>query len=271
MTTTSSIQLKDQLALRIENEVRQQMDDILGNIKQIAEKYGIADKDKKSPFRNVLAVSVEPSSSLEIIKNYIRYQVGRGGNASPIWSLKKDDNLFAKELVDALDNLSKDVDAILTRVEISLGKPPTPELDNAADEVTEDNSAADSKDDLPKESTAAEMTTNELLEEAPSDQDTEGQDAEDKTPEPSPGQKKLLNYLANKDNRDTVKRSLHLELAQLYLGYLAREHIAQVGEKEAEKNQPQDGTSDEKSNSSSSKSSHSSSKPSSPTPPRRRR
>ncbi|MGF1498501.1 MAG: hypothetical protein ACFB8W_17005 [Elainellaceae cyanobacterium] len=39
----------------------------------------------------------------------------------------------------------------------------------------------------------------------------------------------LLVYL--EANRGTLERSLHLELAQLYLGYLAREHTAQVGEK----------------------------------------
>lgn len=175
--TTSSIQLKDQLSLRIENEVRQQMDDILEKIKSLANEFEIAQKDEKSPFRNVLAVAVEPSSSLEIIKNYIRYQVGRGSGASRIWSLTIGNRLFARELVDELDNLSRDVDAVLTRVEESL-----------------------------------------------------------------PDEDDLLVHLVDEANRKVIARSLHLELAQLYLGYLAREHTAQVGEKKAQKDQPDDKT-----------------------------
>ncbi|MGF1498500.1 MAG: hypothetical protein ACFB8W_17000 [Elainellaceae cyanobacterium] len=121
--TSSSIQIKDQLELRIEKEVRQQMDNTLEGIKNLATEYKIADKDKKSLFRNVLAVAVEPSSSLEIITDYIHYQVGRGGNASPIWSLKKDNVLFARELVNAINGLDADVGQILARVETSLRKP----------------------------------------------------------------------------------------------------------------------------------------------------
>lgn len=201
MTATSSIQLKDQLALRIENEVRQQMDSILEKIKSLASEFKIAQEDEKSPFRNVLAVAVEPSSSLEIIKNYIRYQVGRGGGASRIWSLKKGDSLFARQLVDELDNLSGDVDAVLTRVEDSL-----------------------------------------------------------------PNEDDLLVYLVDDDNRKVVARSLHLELAQLYLGYLAREHTAQVGEKSASKSSDKsDGDRATKGNSSQSKG-----KPNKPKKPNRR-
>jgi hypothetical protein len=195
-TTQPSIQLEDQLALRIEKEVRQQMDDILENIQTIATEYEIASKDKKSPFRNVLAVAVESSSSLEVIKNYIRYQVGRGGNSSPIWSLrrKQDQKLFAQELVDALSNLSQDVDQIIARTKASL-------------------EPSDQKD------------INKTL---------------------IPEQNELLDYLRNEDNQKIIKRKLHLELAQLYLGYLAREHTAQVGEKETENNSSKDKESNQK-------------------------
>jgi hypothetical protein len=184
-TTSSSIQVEDQLELRIEKEVRQQMDSILERIQKIASEYKIADKDEKSPFRNVLAVAVEPSSSLEIIKNYIRYQVGRSGS-SRIWSLKKEKKLFAKELVEALDGLSKDVDEIFGRVKKSLGS---------------DEKGNDSSDDLSQTEIANELSVE---------------------------QREQLTYL--EDNKAALERSLHLQLAQLYLGYLAREHTAQVGE-----------------------------------------
>lgn len=185
--TSSSIQIEDQLALRVEREVRQQMDSILENIQEISTEYKIANKDKKSPFRNVLAVAVESSSSLEIIKNYIRYQVGRGSNSSPIWLLREgpDQKLFAQVLVESLDNLSGDVDQIIGRINTSLSK-------------------------------VSDKDVSEAI-------------------EPSPECQTLLAYLADEKNQKVLRRSLHLELAQLYLGYLAREHTAQVGEKEANK------------------------------------
>ncbi|MEO1396111.1 MAG: hypothetical protein AAFV90_24700 [Cyanobacteria bacterium J06634_5] len=184
--TSSSIQVEDQLALRIEKEVRQQMDSILENIHKLSTEYKIADEKEKSPFRNVLAVAVESSSSLEIIKNYIRYQVGRSGG-SRIWSSRggPEQKLFAQELVNALDNLSKDVGQIFSRINASLSK----------------------------------LSSEDLSE----------------SPEPSSECQTLLTYLGDENNQKVLKRSLHLELAQLYLGYLAREHTAQVGEKEANK------------------------------------
>lgn len=222
----STIRTADQLALRIEKEVQQQMDHMLESIKTIATEYNIADKDKKSPFRNVLAVAVEPSSSLEIIKNYIRYQVGRGSNASPIWSLRRQENqkLFAQELVSELDNLSADVTQILDRVTKSLIKPSEEAEDEASDEVSEDttqtsanSSQSNSNDDETKEKPieVSSSAKNDLGDKLPSDQE------------------KILVYLGDNENQKAIRKALHLELAQLYLGYLAREHTAQVGEKEA--------------------------------------
>lgn len=233
--TSSSIQIADQLALRIETELRFQMDSILENIHKLATEYKIASKDKKSPFRNVLAVAVEPNASLEIIKNYIRYQVGRGGNASPIWLLRggQEQKLFAQELVAALDNLAEDVDQIISRVKTSLG-----ESSNQTIRVpTDDLSAAEPSDEdsVPQAKSPPDEITDTSSEETPDYKDLENK--------PTPEQQKLLDHLADGNNQTVLKQSLHLKLAQLYLGYLAREHTAQVGEKEAMNAAPEEKTS----------------------------
>ena len=180
MPNLSTISIKEQLALRIASETQKQMDSVLRDIRRIAEEFQIAEKDKRSPFRNVLAVATESTASLEIIKNYIRYQVGRGSNSSPIWSIKQNQRLFAQALVKSLDALEKNVAQILKRIE----------------------------DDC------KQLQKNESL--------------DNQTSEP---QDKLLAYLEDKNNRNSIQQELHLELVRLYLGYLAREHTALVGEK----------------------------------------
>lgn len=224
--TSSSIQIEDQLALRIEKEVRQQMDGILENIQKISTEYKIATKDEKSPFRNVLAVAVESSSSLEVIKNYIRYQVGRNGS-SRIWSLRggSEQKLFAQELVNALDNLSEDVDQIIGRVKTALGGSSNKDAKDLPDDLSDDEAL--SIDDTPQEKSSTNENNDDLSKKLLSQSNADS--------EPSSEQKKLLAYLADKGSHKVLKQSLHLELAQLYLGYLAREHTAQVGEKEATK------------------------------------
>lgn len=157
--------LTEQLALRLEREISNQMDEVIGNkVKPISQKFSIASTDEKSPFRNVLAVATDSSSSLEVIKNYIRYQVGRK-ESSPIWKTSKDSELFAQAVVNDLQNLSQDAQEIVQRLRRAIPK---------------GNS--------------------------------------------------LEPYLEDNQNREKIKKELHLKLAQLYLGYLAREHTASVGE-----------------------------------------
>ena len=164
MVVNHSIKIEDQINLRIEREISKQMDSIIKKMQTIAKDFNIANADKRSPFRNVLAVAVEPGSSLEVIKNYIRYQVGRK-ESSPIWKLKKGDNLFAELVVNQIDGLSNDTQETLKRVE-----------ENIADN------------------------------------------------------KEISSYLDNENNLEKLKKELHLKFVQLYLGYLAREHTALVGE-----------------------------------------
>lgn len=157
--------LREQLALRLEREISNQMDDVIGNkVKLISQEFSIASKDKKSPFRNVLAVATDSISSLEVIKNYIRYQVGRK-ESSPIWKTSKDSEIFAKAVVNDLQNLSQDAQEIVQRM----------------------------RRKIPKGNS-------------------------------------LEPYLEDNQNREQIKKDIHLKLAQLYLGYLAREHTASVGE-----------------------------------------
>jgi hypothetical protein len=166
--------LQEQLTLRTELEISRQMDDIILEIKGISKRFSIASEDPKSPFKNVLAAATESNASIESIKSYIRYQVGRSG-ASRIWKLSKDKKLFATAVVEHIDNLIQDSQEILKRVRKS----------------------------IPKENP-------------------------------------LENYLTDTQNQAQFIKSIHLKLTRLYLGYLAREHTALVGEEKANKNESQD-------------------------------
>jgi hypothetical protein len=163
------LSLQEQLELRIEREISNQMDAIIEKVNRIAKKFSIAKEDKKSPFKNVLAVATDSSSSLEVIKNYIRYQIGRK-DSSPIWKIPKEQELFAMALVKELENLNEDVTKILQRLRKAI-------------------------------------------------------------PKSNP----LESYLTDSLNREKIERNIHLKIAQLYLGYLAREHTAMVGEDKEKK------------------------------------
>lgn len=163
------LSLQEQLELRIERQISNQMDAIIEKVNRIAKKFSIANQDEKSPFKNVLAVATDSSSSLEVIKNYIRYQIGRK-DSSPIWKIRKDQELFAMALVKEVENLNEDVTKILQRLRKAI-------------------------------------------------------------PKSNP----LESYLTDSQNRDKIERNIHLTIAQLYLGYLAREHIAMLGEKKLDR------------------------------------
>jgi len=164
--------LQEQLTLRTEVEISRQMDDVILKVKAIAKKFSIASEDSKSPFKNVLAAATEANASIEAIKNYIRYQVGRSG-ASRIWKVSKDKKLFATEVVEDIDSLNQEAEKILTRVR-----------------------------------------------------------------RPIPKENPLEQYLTNTENKDQFIKNIHLQLTRLYLGYLAREHTALVGEMKVDKKKP---------------------------------
>jgi hypothetical protein len=153
-----------QLMLQIDVESRYQQDAIITRIRQMVKDFNIAAAEsdpKKSPFRNVMNVAMEPTSSLEVIKTYIRYQSGRR-ETNKVWIEKFQEQRFANAVITAIDGLSEDTDEILARVHKRLG---------------------------------------------------EGE---------------IKDRLVSEQNR--LKQDLHLKLAQLYFGYLYREHTAAIGE-----------------------------------------
>ncbi|MBD2152229.1 hypothetical protein H6F44_19205 [Pseudanabaena sp. FACHB-1277] len=120
MTTLSSLGIEAQLALRIERETAVQLDTIIeSKIKVVAENFSLKYVSEKSPFRNVLAMSLEPISSLEAIKVFIMSQVGKSG-ANPIWKSKAGDKLFAQAVVENIRDLDSDAKEILNRVKESV-------------------------------------------------------------------------------------------------------------------------------------------------------
>ncbi|MBE9079038.1 hypothetical protein IQ241_17330 [Romeria aff. gracilis LEGE 07310] len=157
MTDNPAINLEEQLLLRINREMGIQLDAVIKKVQDLAKKFSIDSDQEKSPFKNVLSAATENYTSLEVIKNFIRYQAGR--QPSNIWKKQG----FAKALVQDIDGLSNDVNDILDRI------------------------------------------SKKLDEDHP-----------------------LAKHIV--DNRDSISRSLHLQLTQLYLGYLSREHTARLGE-----------------------------------------
>lgn len=175
--------VKEQLALLIERELRYQLDDILKRMQKLAKDFRIDTKkdrfgkivqDKKaerSPLRNLLVTATDRTASLEIIKNYISYQTARSDDVSAILKNAYEgeernpyqSNKFGRALIEALDNLEQDAEAILENVKNS---------------------------------------------------QSEGHP--------------VVQYLST-ELREREVTDLHLKLAQLYLGYLVREHTAMRG------------------------------------------
>lgn len=169
-TQTAPSLVKEQLTLLIERELRYQLDTILQRLQKLAKDFEIGARgDKRSPLRNLLITATDQTASIEVIKNYITYQTARSEDVSKILKLPHNGQLFGKALVEALEALKNDADAILT-------------------------------------------------------------DIADSLPETHP----VKRYLAT-PARSREVMDLHLKLAQLYLGYLVREHTALVKPKENHK------------------------------------
>lgn len=118
------ISLEEQLALRINRELSQHLDDVILKVQRSAKKFSIQEVKERSPFRNTLAVATEMPTSLEVIKNFIRYQAGRT-QSNRIWiqkSQKDSQKRFADEVVDQLNSLAETCKLILDSVELSISK-----------------------------------------------------------------------------------------------------------------------------------------------------
>ena len=153
---------KEQLALRIDQELRYQLDEIIQRLQKLAKEYNIGQKaDKRSPLRNILVAATDRTASVEVIKNQIRYQIGRK-EGSEVWKIERNGVKFGEVIAQQLDALSQDATEILKRI----------------------------RETLPKDS--------------------------------------LLQTYLNPKQLHREEVDLRLKLAQLYLGYLVREHTAQV-------------------------------------------
>jgi hypothetical protein len=112
---------RQQLEFRIQKAMGEQIDDIIDRINTIAGKFSIGNEDKKSPFRNVLSNAVSPSASIASIKLFIQCQIGKSG-ASPIWSKRIGNELFATALVLQIEQLIEDANTIVKYIRKSIPK-----------------------------------------------------------------------------------------------------------------------------------------------------
>jgi hypothetical protein len=183
MAKVSTISLEEQLILRIDQELKKQLDNVITTMQEMTKKFEIKQVKERSPFKNVLIVATEQTSSLEVIKNYIRYQAGRK-ESSKIWKLEVVTNdkkqIFAAAVVEQISNLSINLQAIFDSIYTSLEQ----EI-----ELLDNDSVKREHLELIKQ------------------------------------------YL--QANEQHFRQSIYLNLVQLYLGYLGREHTALVGGNES--------------------------------------
>jgi hypothetical protein len=167
--------MENQLMLRINQAVKSQLDFIIKDMQQMAKNFNVNTVDERSPLRNVLNTAIDPMSSLEVVKNYIRYQTGRK-NHSKIWDKKYQQQSFADAVIQGIDNLSIHIDKVFTNIQQEL-------------------------------------------------------DQEIKALEPDSSRHFQLEGLKNyfQEHQLRLRQELHLNLTQLYLGYLSREHTALKG------------------------------------------
>lgn len=204
MTQKSAIGLAEQLQLRIDKEFRQQLDGMITEMQEIAGKFKIQQVQEKSPFRNVLSAATEPMSSIEAIKVFIRYQVGRK-ESSKVWKLTitqdGEKQFFADAVVRKIAGLEKTCETIFESIQSDLSKeiellkdPPS------QDPVSQDPASQDlSLQNLPSKDLSSKQSDLQELSE----------------------------HL--KQTKASLIKATHLNLAQLFLGYLSREHTALLG------------------------------------------
>jgi len=173
MSTISATDLDRRIELLTTQIIGSHLDAMIEQIQNLATTYNLKKDREKSPFRNVITVANEPGSSLEVVKNYIRYQVGRSGS-SKIWK----DRDFANALVENIQGLQNQVNCIL--------------------------------DELREKLTQHAPSTVIFL-------DGKNQEV---------SEQKSFEYYFDHLAKPKLTKKLHLQLCQLYLGYLAREHTA---------------------------------------------
>lgn len=144
----TSIELEQQLALRLDREAKKHWDEIIEKMQEMAKNFEIKEIEEKSPFRNVLNVAIEANSSLEVIKNFIRYQVGRQGS-NKIWKTTRDKQLFADAVVGQIDDLLKPSQEMVAAIAKDINK----KMESFPEKSTEKELLSNLKDSLDKNRT----------------------------------------------------------------------------------------------------------------------
>lgn len=113
--------LKEELTLRIDRELRYRMDGVIEKLGKLAREFDIGHEDtsKRSPLRNILLVASDPTSSIETIKTYMRYQAARD---IKVLAVKHKDRRFVDALILQLEELEDDAKEIFEQVRTSLSK-----------------------------------------------------------------------------------------------------------------------------------------------------
>jgi hypothetical protein len=112
--------LKEELMLRIDQELRYQMDHVIQQMSAKARDFriGVVTKER-SPLRNILLVASDPTASLEVIKTYIRYQTGRK-EGSDVWRQTHNNQRFADVVIGQLEGLKKTAEQIFEEIQQSV-------------------------------------------------------------------------------------------------------------------------------------------------------
>lgn len=95
----------NQQMLALDKAIDDRLNAILKQMQQLLDESRIWESNMEvSQVQNLLAVSME-TDSVEVVKNYIRYQIGRDGNSAS-WRLRRGTNaVFGDQIIAELDRL----------------------------------------------------------------------------------------------------------------------------------------------------------------------
>jgi hypothetical protein len=122
--TAERDQLRRQMAIQHQAEL--EMNSLIQRMAGLVDKSKVAEsRMEKHQIKNLLGVALD-TRSVEVVKHYILYQVGRDVSGA---SWRRDD--FGKELVKAIESLKTDAERITRLVHdgLKLPAPSQPEID----------------------------------------------------------------------------------------------------------------------------------------------
>ena len=116
----SETDIDQQTNLKMERAISSQMDKLIPSLQRTAREYKL--EGEKSPFRNVLNVAIDATSDVEVTKNYILYQLGRGqkqgrDRESPWRKTGTDGKKFGLTLVDTITGLNENAKQVVKYID----------------------------------------------------------------------------------------------------------------------------------------------------------